>query len=111
MADSLRPDLQGKFSHSLYITVIVETGLISAILFFRWLLRRGWDLFRILPGLKTRAPDHWVVVRTLLASFLGLLVLELGYSSLPALSLWVMLAVYLAAPSRYAAIAPEEAHA
>jgi putative inorganic carbon (hco3(-)) transporter len=97
--DLIPKDYKGKYSHSLYITLIVETGTISTILFGGLLGSIGLRLLRTVRQLKIRSPLDSVLVQSLLAAFLAILVLELGYSNLPVLMFWVLLAIFHIAPS------------
>jgi putative inorganic carbon (HCO3(-)) transporter len=97
--DLMPKDYTGKYSHSLYITLIVETGVISAILFVGLLGTIGLRLLRTVRQLKIRSPMDSVLAQSLLAAFLAVVVLELGYSNLPVLMFWVLLALFHIAPS------------
>jgi hypothetical protein len=106
--DLIPLDYRGKFSHSLYITLIVETGMISAILFGGLLGVIGFRLLRTLRQLKIRSPADSVLAQSLLAAFLAVLILELGNSNLPVLMFWVLLAIFHIAPSVWVAKPVEE---
>ncbi len=106
--DLIPKDYRGKYSHSLYITLIVETGMISAVLFGGLLVTIGLRLLRTLRQLKIRAPSDSVMTQSLLAAFLAVLILEFGYSNLPVLMFWVLLAIFHIAPSVWASKPAEE---
>jgi len=106
--DLMPQDYRGRYSHSLYITLIVETGMISAILFGGLLGTIGLRLLRILRQLKIRSPSDSVMAQSLLAAFLAIVILELGHSNLPVLMFWVLLAIFHIAPSVWVSKPAEE---
>jgi putative inorganic carbon (hco3(-)) transporter len=106
--DLMPQDYRGRYSHSLYITLIVETGMVSAILFGGLLGTIGFRLLRTLRQLKIRSPSDSVMAQSLLAAFLAIVILELGHSNLPVLMFWVLLAIFHIAPSVWVSKPAEE---
>ncbi|NLH17885.1 MAG: hypothetical protein GX455_15015 [Phycisphaerae bacterium] len=95
----LPPDFKGKYSHSLYITLAVETGLISTVVFGMVLFQIGRNVYRTfrLPG--ALGEGNRIRMMSLVAAVVGLLILELFHSSMQTLMLWVWLAVFQTAPA------------
>lgn len=96
---ALPPELQGKYSHSLYITLAVETGIISLSLFGIILVRIGRNAYRLFRLPQGQSPPNRIRIGTLLAAFVGLLTLEVFHSNLHTVMFWVWLAVFQMAPA------------
>jgi O-antigen ligase len=94
----LPPDLGGKYSHSLYITLVVETGLISTTIFFGWLISIGRRLYQAFHPPAIVSPGDRIRILSLGAAFMGILTLEWFSSSLPAVLFWIWLALFQITP-------------
>ncbi len=95
----LPPELKGKYSHSLYITLAVETGLISLLFFGIILVRIGRNAYRLFRLPCGQSPPNRIRIGTVLAAFVGLLTLETFHSNLHTVMFWVWLAVFQMAPA------------
>lgn len=93
------PKLEGKYSHSLYITLAVETGMISLFLFGFLLYRIGRNAYRFSRLPQGQSPLNRIRIISLWACFMGLLVLEGFHSNLHTVMFWVWLGLFQTVPS------------
>jgi putative inorganic carbon (HCO3(-)) transporter len=97
--DLFPPELGGKYSHSLYITLAVETGLISTAIFIVLLVRIGREFYRALHPPVVVSPANRIRIMSMAAAFVGILTLECFHSSMQSILFWTWLAVFQVAPA------------